>query len=122
MGVDFDSGYVAAGYRRLVSGFPDVSVYPVAGFRVEWGPVFHRGRLDGSARVLVIGQDGDARGDLPACSCWGGWPAGAGFARQARITRSYPFVNAFLYSVWSQAGGEAHVDDPAIVAYRNRSL
>jgi uncharacterized protein (DUF427 family) len=24
---------------------------------VEWGPVFHRGRLDGTARVLVIGQD-----------------------------------------------------------------
>ena len=26
-------------------------------FRVEWGPLFHRGRLDGTARLLVIGQD-----------------------------------------------------------------
>ena len=32
-------------------------MYPTDSFRVEWGPVFHRGRLDGSARVLIIGQD-----------------------------------------------------------------
>ena len=54
---DFDPGYVRAPYRRLVADFPDESAYPIDDFRVEWGPVFHRGRLDGTARVLVIGQD-----------------------------------------------------------------
>jgi hypothetical protein len=24
---------------------------------MEWGPILHRGRLDGTARILVIGQD-----------------------------------------------------------------
>jgi hypothetical protein len=36
---------------------PDASTYPYSAFRTEWGPIFHRGRLDGSARVLCIGQD-----------------------------------------------------------------
>ena len=54
---EFDRGYYRQPYRDLVSNFPDESVYPLDSFRVEWGPVFHRGRLDGSARVLVIGQD-----------------------------------------------------------------
>jgi hypothetical protein len=26
-------------------------------FRLEWGPIYYRGRTDGSARILVIGQD-----------------------------------------------------------------
>src|SRR6478672_8700949 len=57
MAREFDRGYYRQPYRDLVGNFPDASVYPLDSFRVEWGPVFHRGRLDGSARVLVIGQD-----------------------------------------------------------------
>ena len=56
MAREFDLGYRGR-YRRLVLSYPDESVYPADSFRVEWGPMFHRGRLDGSARVLVIGQD-----------------------------------------------------------------
>jgi hypothetical protein len=26
-------------------------------FRLEWGPMYYRGRLDGSAKLLVIGQE-----------------------------------------------------------------
>jgi hypothetical protein len=40
-----------------VPRLPGPEAYPPRDFRVEWGPVFHRGRLDGSARLLVIGQD-----------------------------------------------------------------
>lgn len=50
-------GYTTAAFETMVSGFPGVEVYPVEDFRVEWGPIFHRGRLDGSARVLLLGQD-----------------------------------------------------------------
>jgi hypothetical protein len=28
-----------------------------ARFRMNWGPIHYRGRLDGSARVIIIGQD-----------------------------------------------------------------
>ena len=53
----FDLGYGAEPFRPLVQDFPDRTDFPTNAFRVEWGPVFHRGRLDGTARVLAIGQD-----------------------------------------------------------------
>jgi uracil-DNA glycosylase len=53
----FDPGYVAEPFLTLCAHYPEADVYPPEQFRFEWGPIFHRGRLDGSARVLVIGQD-----------------------------------------------------------------
>lgn len=57
MGYRFDPGYAEEPFKSLCEDYPDSTVYPADDFRVEWGPIFHRGRLDGSARVLVIGQD-----------------------------------------------------------------
>ncbi len=54
---EFDPGYADEPFRSLCVEYPGGETYPPADFRVEWGPVFHRGRLDGSARVLVLGQD-----------------------------------------------------------------
>ena len=53
----FCTGYVHEPYKSLVGDYPGEDVYPPADFRTEWGPIFHRGRLDGTARVLVLGQD-----------------------------------------------------------------
>jgi hypothetical protein len=53
----FDPGYVAEPFLTLCADYPGADLYPSDQFRTEWGPIFHRGRLDGSARVLVIGQD-----------------------------------------------------------------
>ncbi len=44
-------------------------------FRVEWGPIFLRGRLDGPARVLVIGRD-PAQHEETCAAFWWGRPAG----------------------------------------------
>jgi uracil-DNA glycosylase len=52
----FCPGYPAP-YDDLVNSYPVADVYPSAAFRTEWGPIFHRGRLDGSAEALVLGQD-----------------------------------------------------------------
>ena len=57
MAREFDTGYGRRRFRLLVEACPGEEIYPLDSFRVEWGPIFHRGRLDGSARVLVIGQD-----------------------------------------------------------------
>ena len=57
MAIAFDRGYYKQPFIKLVSEYPADDIYPVADFRVEWGPIFHRGRLDGSARILIIGQD-----------------------------------------------------------------
>ena len=52
----FDPGYVGEPFLTLCDQAP-AAVYPYGAFRVEWGPIFHRGRLDGTARLLCIGQD-----------------------------------------------------------------
>ena len=117
-----DSGYVGP-YGKLCEDYPDASTYPLADFRTEWGPVFHRGRLDGSARVLVIGQD-PAQHEIIARRILVG-EAGhriQGFLAKLGIDRSYVMVNAFLYSVYGQGGGARHRNDPPIIQYRNRWL
>ena len=57
MPIPFCPGYNREPFATLVANYPGQDVHPVKDFRVEWGPVFHRGRLDGAARVLIIGQD-----------------------------------------------------------------
>jgi len=119
----FDPGPVDEPFRSLAQAYPGAETYPADSFRVEWGPIFHRGRLDGSARVLVIGQDPAASEDVTRRILVGA--AGhriQGFLAKLGIDTSYVMVNTFLYSVYGQQGGERHKDDAAIVAYRNQWL
>jgi hypothetical protein len=119
---EFDPGYNRRPYRQLVADYPDSSVYPIESFRVEWGPIFHRGRLDGSARVLVIGQDPAAHESIARRILVGeAGQRAQGLLARLGIERSYVFVNTFLYSVYGSRGA-ALVDDPAVARYRNRWL
>jgi uracil-DNA glycosylase len=122
MGVKFDGGYRRP-YASLVYEYPGDDVYPPDSFRTEWGPIFHRGRLDGSARVLVIGQDPATHETICRRILVG--EAGQrmqGLLAKLGITRSYVLINAFLYSVYGQGGGTRHIDDEGIIEYRNRWL
>jgi uracil-DNA glycosylase len=119
----FDPGYVKEPFRSLCEEYPAAETYPADDFRVEWGPVFHRGRLDGSARVVVIGQDPAQHEVITRRILVGA--AGQrtqGFLAKLGIETSYVMVNTFLYSVFGQGGGERHADDEQIAAYRNRWL
>jgi hypothetical protein len=119
----FDPGYGEQPFRGLVEDAPGPDVYPQADFRVEWGPVFHRGRLDGSARVLVVGQDPAQHETILRRILVGEAGRRAqGFLAKLGIERSYVLVNTFLYSVYGQGGGSRHRDDPKIAAYRDRWL
>jgi hypothetical protein len=116
----FDPGPVGDPFGPLVADYPGADVYPPDSFRVEWGPIFHRGRLDGSARLLVIGQD-PAQSETIVRRILVG-EAGhrtQGLMAKLGFDRSYLLINTFLYSVYGQAGGEHHEDDPGIVDYRN---
>jgi hypothetical protein len=116
----FDPGYSRPPFAALVAHYPGADVYPPEDFRVEWGPIFHRGRLDGSAKVLVIGQDPGAHESIARRILVG--EAGQrvqGFLRRLGIDESYVMINAFLYSVYGQGGGERHDGDPAIARDRN---
>jgi uracil-DNA glycosylase len=119
---DFDAGYPRS-FHPLLRSYPEAETYPATDFRIEWGPIFHRGRLDGSARILVIGQDPAAHETITRRILVG--EAGQrfqGFMAKVGFDRSYVMVNTFLYSVYGQGGGERHRADPAIAAYRHRWL
>ena len=122
MSHSFDPGYVAEPFLTLCADYPEASVYPPNQFRVEWGPIFHRGRLDGSARVLVIGQDPAQHETVIRRTLVG--EAGRrvqGFLAKLGITRSYVFINTYLYSVYGSVKTKTR-KEPTLIAYRNRWL
>src|SRR5215813_3061008 len=119
----FDPGYVAAPFKGLCETYPDETVYPFAAFRVEWGPIFHRGRLDGSARLLVIGQDpAQHEGALRRVLIGEAGHRIQGFLFKLGLDRSYVIINASLYSAYNQPAAQGHMSDPAIEAYRHQWL
>jgi uracil-DNA glycosylase len=123
MGTIVDRGYVDEPFATIVAECPGEDVYPVRDFRVEWGPIFHRGRLDGSARVLVIGQDPGTHETIVRRILVG--EAGQrlqGFLAKLGLARSYVMINAFVYSVYGQWGGERNRNNPSIAEYRHRWL
>lgn len=120
---DFDPGYADQPWRDLVSAAPGAQVYPPSAFRTEWGPIFHRGRLDGSARLLVVGQDPSGHEAVTRRILVGTAGRRAqGFVARLGIGTEYVMINTYLYSVYGQSTGEQFITDPAIAGYRNRWL
>lgn len=118
---DFDPGYGHEPFQALCREFPDASVYPAEHFRLEWGAVFHRGRLDGTAQVLILGlAPGMLEVVLRRVIVGHAGQRLQGFLAKLGIERSYVMINAFLYSAYGQAGCAALQDDPAVLAYRHR--
>jgi uracil-DNA glycosylase len=123
MPTPFDPGYGEEPFRSLVAAYPGSNVYKGSDFRSEWGPVFHRGRLDGSARVLVVGQD-PAQHETIARRILVG-EAGhrlQGFLFKLGIDRSYAMINTFLYCLFGQGGAAGKANVTAIVTYRHKWL
>jgi hypothetical protein len=94
-------------------------------FRLEWGPIYYRGRTDGSARILVIGQDPAADENIARRILVG--TAGRrvqGFLGKLGITRSYIMVNSVLYSIYGQFDQtmRAFMERPEVVAWRHALL
>lgn len=122
MAIKFDPGYIAEPFLSLCGNYPDVTVYPSDQFRVEWGPIFHRGRLDGSARVLVIGQDPAQHETVIRRILVG--EAGRrlqGLLAKLGILTSYVCINTYLYSVYGSVKTETSKND-GLIAYRNQWL
>lgn len=72
-------------------------------FRFEMAPIFYRGRLDGTARVLVVGQDAATDEALVHRAFVGGTGQKVQhLLNQIGITRSYVAVNTFIYSIFEQ--------------------
>jgi uracil-DNA glycosylase len=97
-------------------------------FRWQFGPMFYRGRLeDNAVKVLVIGQDGAQDESLAHRTFTGGTGARMQhFLNHLGITRSYLFLNTFLYTIFGQYGDQLRwlAQDPAspIVQHRHEIL
>jgi hypothetical protein len=80
-------------------------------------------RLDGSARVLVSGQDPAQHEAIVRRILVGqAGQRAQGFLAKLGITKSYVLINTFLFSVLGQGGGNAHKSDAKIAAYRHKWL
>ena len=106
---DYDEGPPAgSGWAELFAAVPNyrglgVAVVGREAFRWHHGPMFYRGRLDGSARVVIVGQEGAQDESLSHRSFTGG--TGARMQRLLRhlgIDRSYLFINSFVYPIFGQ--------------------
>jgi uracil-DNA glycosylase len=92
-------------------------------FWFDWGPVFYRGRLDGSARVLCIASDPGATERIAGRTLVG--DAGQrvqGFLAKLGLTRSYLCLNAFSYALIPSEGsaGNTIVKNAELTAWRNQ--
>ena len=96
-----------------------------ARFRMNWGPIYYRGRLDGSAKVIIIGQDPAADENVARRILVGS--AGQrvqGFLRKLGLNKSYVMVNTFLYGLKGQIDAEARTisSSASIKNWRNQLL
>src|SRR5919202_4175735 len=90
-------------------------------FWYDWGPIFYRGRLDGSARVLCVASDPGPTERVAMRTLVG--DAGQrvqGFLAKLGLTRSYVCLNAFAYALHPSWGWSADelLAEPAAAAWR----
>jgi len=96
-------------------------------FRWHHGPMFFRGRLDGSAKVVLVGQEGAQDESLSHRSFTGGTGARMQhLLRHLGLDRSYLFLNSFVYPIFGQYTDDlrplAQDRRSPIVAHRHRIL
>jgi uracil DNA glycosylase superfamily protein len=96
--------------------------HPSGRFRTEFGPVYYRGRLNGSVKVLIVGQDPSTDEILAQRNLVGS--AGQRAQRllnKMGLTKSYVMFNTFLYGIKGQMDAvmRAAAVEPTILDYRN---
>ncbi|MFN7921864.1 MAG: uracil-DNA glycosylase family protein [Bryobacteraceae bacterium] len=121
--LEFDPGPPPA-LADLFGNPPDYSAFKDL-LWFDWGPIYHRGRLDGSARLLCIASDPGPTERIAHRTLVG--DAGQrvqGFLAKLGLTRSYVLVNAFLFALHpSQAGNSTAMhNDPGIKGWRNQLM
>ena len=121
--IDFDKGPTQP-FARLFAACPDYGDLKQH-FWYDWGPIFYRGRLNGSARVLCVASDPGPTERIAGRTLIG--DAGQrvqGFLAKLGLTRSYLCLNAFSYALFPShaSQGNAVLTQPAQLAWRNRLL
>jgi hypothetical protein len=97
--VEFDPGPPPA-FAALFAAVPDHEPHR-EDFWIDWGPIFYRGRLDGTARLLCIASDPGATERIAGRTLVG--DAGQrvqGFLAKLGLTSSYLCLNALVYGMF----------------------
>lgn len=120
----------SSGWAELFASTPNYrglgrAVLGREAFRWQHGPMFFRGRLDGSAKVLVVGQEGAQDESLSHRSFTGGTGARMQYLLHfLGLDHSYLFLNSFVYPIFGQYTESLRplAQDPRspIAAHRNR--
>ena len=108
-------------FARIFARVPDYGPYKEH-FWYDWGPVFYRGRLDSSARVLCVASDPGPTERVAMRTLVG--DAGQrvqGFLAKIGLERSYLCLNAFTYALHPSSYWEGHriLRDPEHLRWRN---
>jgi uracil-DNA glycosylase len=97
--IEFDKGPTSALAQHFAS-MPSYAPHREF-FWYDWGPVFYRGRLNGTARLLGIASDPGPSERIAGRTLVG--DAGQrvqGFLAKLGLTRSYVLVNAFAFALF----------------------
>ena len=121
MSIEFDKGPSSA-MTRLLMKHPDYT--PVKEFFwFNWGPIYYRGRLDKTARVLCVASDPGPTERIGHRALIGN--AGQrvqGFLSKIGITKSYVCLNGFIYALHPSHlhDGIQLISDKTHVKWRNK--
>ncbi len=121
---DYDPG-PPLNWQEFFARAPVYEDYWPDKFRWEYGPIFYRGRLDRTARVLIIGQDPSTDEAIARRAFVGrSGQRLQGLLKKIGILRSYVMVNTFLYSVYGQFDDDLREIslNPIVLDYRNEML
>jgi uracil-DNA glycosylase len=118
---EFDKGPPAR-FATLFAAMPSYAAF-ADHFWIDWGPVFYRGRLDGSQRLICIASDPGPTERIAGRTLVG--DAGQrvqGFIEKLGLTRSYLCLNAYAVALIPSHADDAEpvLSDPAHLAWRNR--
>ncbi|HEV7693418.1 MAG TPA: hypothetical protein VGO52_21470 [Hyphomonadaceae bacterium] len=121
MPVEFDPGPPAAIAEHFAK-LPSYAAWKDY-FWLDWGPVFYRGRLDGSQRVLCVASDPGPTERIAGRTLVGDAGQRAqGFLRKIGLTRSYLCLNAHMIALFPGEGskGLEILDNATQKTWRNK--
>jgi uracil-DNA glycosylase len=119
--VTFDQGPPTV-FAKHFASLPDHQPFK-ENFWFDWGPVFYRGRLDGSAKIICVASDPGPT-ERVACRTLVG-NAGQrvqGFLNKIGLTKSYVCVNGHVYALLPSKLGQGIklLSNPELLSWRNQ--
>src|SRR5215217_6021153 len=118
--MEFDAGPPRE-FAEVFTRLPNCEPYREH-FWYDWGPIFYRGRLDGSARVLCVASDSGPTERVAMRTLVG--DAGQrvqGLLTKVGLTRSCVCLNAFVYALHPSSFSEGRqiLRDPQQLSWCN---